>query len=159
MLGDADQAEDVAQEVFLKVHAKLHQFRSEARFDAWLYRITLRTAIDHTRRFWRRHRSSLETLPEARREGTLESARHASVHSDGGDPETSLLRAERARAVRRALRELPVRYRAAVILKDMADLSYEEVGRVLGCPLGTVESRIHRGRLTLRKKLERALQR
>jgi RNA polymerase sigma-70 factor (ECF subfamily) len=61
--------------------------------------------------------------------------------------------------VRRALRELPVRYRAAVILKDMADLSYEEVGRVLGCPLGTVESRIHRGRLTLRKKLERALQR
>jgi RNA polymerase sigma-70 factor (ECF subfamily) len=157
MLGDADQAEDVAQEVFLKVHAKLHHFRFESRFDTWLYRITLRTAIDHTRHFWRRRRTSVETLPEAHLEEALESGTRAGQMEGALNPEAELLRAERARIVRSALRELPMPFRAAVILKDMADLPYEEIGRVLGCPLGTVESRIHRGRLALRKKLERAL--
>ncbi len=158
MLGDLDQAQDVAQEVFLKVHASLGQFRFESRFESWLYRIAIRASVDQTRRFWRRRRVGLETLPEALRESALAGSIAPVGHGNPEpDPETQLLRAERARAVRRALREIPVTFRAAVILKDMANLPYEEIGRILGCPLGTVESRIHRGRQALRKKLEKVL--
>lgn len=159
MLGDLDQAEDVAQEVFLKVHANLGQFRFESRLESWLYRIAIRVSVDHTRRFWRRRRVGLERLPEAQRESALAGAiaQEGRGHL-GSNPETNALRAEQARAVRQALREIPAAFRAAVVLKDMADLPYEEIGRILGCPLGTVESRIHRGRQALRKKLEKVLQ-
>ena len=158
MLGDADPAEDVAQEVFLKVHASLSQFRFESRFEAWLHRIAARTAVDHTRRFWSRRRVALDGLPEPRREVALSGDGGNPVPgAREGDPERRLLEAERARIVRRALREVPAPFRAAVVLKDLADLSYKEIGQALGCPLGTVESRIHRGRAILRRKLERIL--
>jgi RNA polymerase sigma-70 factor (ECF subfamily) len=153
MLGDTDPAEDVAQEVFLKVHARLSQFRFESRFEAWLHRIAARTAVDHTRRFWFRRRVTFDVLPEPRREAALSGAggnpRHAARETD---PERRMLEAERARIVRRVLREVPAPFRAAVVLKDLADLSYEEIGQALGCPLGTVESRIHRGRAILRAR-------
>jgi RNA polymerase sigma-70 factor (ECF subfamily) len=159
MVGDVDQAEDVAQAVFLKVHANLAQFRFESRFDAWLYRITVRTSVDHRRRFWWRRRVGLETLPEPLRDSVLGSAIAPAGHgSPEADPETQILRAEQVRAVHRALGEIPEALRAAVVLKDMAELPYEEIGRILGCPLGTVESRIHRGRQALRKKLKKVLQ-
>jgi len=154
MLGDTDPAEDVAQEVFLKVHANLSQFRFESRFDAWLCRIATRTAVDHTRRFWPRRRVALEGLSEPEREALLGGGGNAGAAGRPDDPESRILAAERARIVRRALREVPASFRAAVVLKDLAELSYEEIGRALGCPLGTVESRIHRGRAILRKKLE-----
>ncbi len=158
MLGDADPAEDVAQEVFLKVHASLSQFRFESRFEAWLHRIAARTAVDHTRRFWARRRVALDGLTEPRREEALSGAgRNPDPAARMADPERRLLEAERARLVRGALREVPAPFRAAVVLKDLADLSYEEIGQALGCPIGTVESRIHRGRAILRRKLERIL--
>ncbi len=154
LLRDADQAEDVAQEVFLKARAALPSVREDARFESWLLRIAYRTAIDHTRRFWWRRRVSLERLSEPARESALAGAAAA---GEGNDPESTLLRAERSGQIRKALRELPEAYRAPVVLKDLAGLSYDEIGRMLGCPLGTVESRIHRGRQALRKKLEKML--
>ncbi len=158
MLGDPDPAEDVAQEVFLKVHANLSQFRFESRFDTWLHRIATRTAVDHTRRFWSRRRVALEGIPESQREALLSGiAGSQGRGAQMADPERRMLEAKRARMVRGALREVPAPFRAAVVLKDLTDLSYEEIGRALGCPLGTVESRIHRGRAILRRKLERML--
>lgn len=151
LLGDPDQAEDVAQEAFLKARAALPGFREAGRFEAWLCRIAYRTAIDQTRRSWWRRRVSLEALKEPAREAALASD---PARREAADPERALLRAERARRVRAALREIPPAYRAPVVLKDLGGLSYEEIGRILGCPLGTVESRIHRGRRALRKKLE-----
>ncbi|MDP3939828.1 MAG: sigma-70 family RNA polymerase sigma factor [Deltaproteobacteria bacterium] len=153
-LGDADQAEDVAQEVFLKARAALPSVREEARFESWLLRIAYRTAIDHTRGFWWRRRVSLERLAESARETALAGA---AVAGAGNDPESTLLRSERSSQVRKALREVPEAFRAPVVLRDIAGLSYEEIGRILNCPLGTVESRIHRGRQALRRKLEKLL--
>lgn len=155
LLGDADQAEDVAQDAFMKIHAGLPGFRFESRFSSWVFRIACRTAIDHTRRRWWRRRVSLERLSEPGREEAL--LAHSETPPASPDPEARLLAAERARILRRALAEIPLAFRAPVVLKDLVDLPYEEIGRILDCPLGTVESRIHRGRLALRKKLERIL--
>jgi len=158
MLGDPDAAEDVAQEVFLKVNANLRQFRFESRFDTWLLRIATRTAVDHTRRFWPRRRVALDGIPNPQREAILSGIGGGLGRSEApDDPERRLLESERASLVHRALREVPSPFREAVVLKDLADLSYEEIGRALKCPLGTVESRIHRGRSILRRKLERIL--
>ncbi|MFQ5458173.1 MAG: RNA polymerase sigma factor [Myxococcota bacterium] len=157
LLGDRDQAEDVAQGVFLKAHGALSGFRFDARFDSWLFRIAYRAAIDHTRKGWWRRRVRLDAMTEPGREEALAGLSGAAGSGAPPDPEESVLREERARRVRHALRAIPMAYRAPLALKDLADLPYEEIARILGCPLGTVESRIHRGRLALRRKLGKVL--
>jgi RNA polymerase sigma-70 factor (ECF subfamily) len=139
--GNAHDAEDITQEVFIRVFRSLDTFRPGS-FEGWLHRITTNVFLDLVRR---RQRIRMEALPEetdriAGREPSPEQA----WHEANLDPD-----------LQAALDDLPPEFRAAVVLCDVEGLSYEEIGATLGVKLGTVRSRIHRGRQALRAGLER----
>lgn len=141
LAGNAHDAEDITQETFIRVFRSLDTFRPGS-FEGWLHRITTNVFLDMVRR---RQRIRMEALPEetdriAGREPSPEQA-----FSDANlDPD-----------LQAALDELLPEFRAAVVLCDVEGLSYEEIGATLGVKLGTVRSRIHRGRQALRANLER----
>lgn len=141
LTGNPHDAEDLTQEVFVRVFRSLAGYRPGT-FEGWLHRITTNLFLDHTRR---RQRIRFEGLGEetaARLSGTEPTPSQAfdDRHFDSD--------------VQAALADLPPEYRAAVILCDIEGLSYEEIADVLGVKLGTVRSRIHRGRAQLRSALE-----
>ena len=142
-VGRVDEAEDMTQEIFLKVYRSLDRFRpSDGSFPAWLMTVARNHAIDRYRQ------RSEERLRMADDPGALEGAR-----SEEHGPLKSLEREERARFVHRGLRSLPVALREPLILCDLEGLSYEEAASALAIPLGTVKSRINRGRLELARRL------
>ena len=139
--GNAHDAEDITQETFIRVFRSLDGYRPGS-FEGWLHRITTNVFLDLVRR---RQRIRMESLPEetdriAGREPSPEQA----FHDANLDPD-----------LQAALDDLLPEFRAAVVLCDVEGLSYEEIGATLGVKLGTVRSRIHRGRLALRAGLER----
>jgi RNA polymerase sigma factor (sigma-70 family) len=141
LLGDASDAEDTAQEAFLKAFRGLEGFRGDAKFSTWLYRITVNLCADHARRRRRpdRRTHSIDVageLPDGR------------MDTEGG-----LLASEERRAVERAVLGLEERYRSIVVLHYYQKLSYEEIATVLGMPLKTVETRLYRARRMLRDVL------
>lgn len=141
--GRVDEAEDLAQEVFVKVYQTLERYREgDGAFGAWLMTVARNHAIDHYRR---------------RRQDALKKAQDPAV-LDGmasGDegPLRSLEREERVRLVHRGLRALPEDLRIPLVLCDLQGLPYEEIAATLEVPLGTVKSRINRGRIELAKRL------
>lgn len=141
--GRADVAEDLTQEIFVKVYQSLARFKpAEGKFDAWLGSVSRNHAIDH----YRRTRQERQ-----RREGSetaLDSAR-----SKDPTPMQSAERSERAALVHAGLRSLPEDLRDPIILCDLQGVSYEDAAESLGVPLGTVKSRLNRGRLELAKRL------
>lgn len=144
--GRAADAEDVAQEVFVRAHRALPSFRGESRVGTWLYRLAFNRAVDHRRRLRRRAEAPLE---ETGAETALPAA------GAGEDPYRASRRAEVARAVRCALGRLSDRERAIVHLHYWLGHTVTEIGELLGLPAGTVKSHLHRGRERLRKELER----
>ena len=135
--GNASDAEDIAQEAFLKVYHNLSGFRNQAKFSSWLYRITLNTAYDHLRGN-RRKNSSLDQID----------------YSHIADNKTSK-DALAKETLRKALDKIPFDFRTALILKEIEGLSYEEISQALKIRLGTVESRIFRARAMLKNLLAR----
>lgn len=143
LTGDADEAADLAQDVFVRVYRNLHRYEPGT-FDGWVYRITKNLFLDRVRR-----RGRIRTQPF----GEHERESHAS--GDPGPADVLERRTLEAR-LQQALDALPPRYRLAVVLCDVEGLSYEEIAEGTGWPLGTVRSRIHRGRRQMRDALERA---
>lgn len=146
---DALEAEDVTQEVFVKVFSKLEGFQGDSAFFTWLYRIAVNTAIDWTSKKKRRpvHLSDdLTTL-----EGSASSAETRTPEA----PDASMLLEERARVTREILEELSPQYKAVLVLREFEDLSYLAIAETLSCSLGTVESRLFRARAQFRGILER----
>ena len=145
LLGSAEDAQDAAQEAFVNAFEKLGSFRGQSQFYSWLFRIAYNTAVS-TKRKSRRMSVSLE----ARRDATgLEP-------SDGNptsEPSYAMDVSDRQRLVQQALSELCEEFRAALVLKEIDGMSYEEIADIVKVPLGTVRSRIHRARLELREKL------
>ena len=139
LTGNSDDAQDLVQEVLLKVRRGLETYRPGS-MEGWLSRITTNTFLDETRR---RRRRPLDLLPEEP-DRVLPPAPGADV---------ALAAEALPDHVQDALRQLPDEYRAAVVLCDVVGLSYEEIGESLAVPVGTVRSRIHRGRALLRKSL------
>jgi len=151
MTGNRDQAEDLFQETFKKVHEKAHTFRGQ-RFKSWLFTIATRVAIDSARRRKRRpvltvvsgadcdedHPSSLDTLAAC---------------EDAADPAEEMVKAEQKEHVRRAIESLPARQRATLVLAYYQQLSYREVADVMGCSIGTVKTQMSRALATLARKL------
>ena len=137
--GNSDDAQDLVQDVLLKVRRGLETYRPGS-MEGWLSRITTNTFLDETRR---RRRRPLDLLPEEP-DRVLPPAPGADV---------ALAAEALPDHVQDALRQLPEEYRAAVVLCDVVGLSYEEIGESLAVPVGTVRSRIHRGRALLRKAL------
>lgn len=143
--GAADQAQDVTQEAFVHAFTKLSTFRGESAFYSWLFRIAMNAAVSRKRRD-RRMSASLD----AARENAGHEPTDAHPYSEPSYPvEVS----ERQALVRAALAELSEEYRTVLVLKEMEDLRYEEIAEIVGCPIGTVRSRIHRARSELREKL------
>lgn len=140
-LGNPSDAEDVLQETFVKAWRALPRFRREAQFSTWLYRIAMNEASRH-RSTGARHRAlPLEDvmleLPDLR-----------------ASPATAAESAELRRQLETVLRELPLPYREAVVLRDVEGLSNEEAAEVLGLDVRNFKSRLHRGRMAIRRRLE-----
>lgn len=143
-VGRVDEAEDLTQEIFVKVYQSLQRYRPEhGRFETWLATVARNHAIDHYRR---RREERLRRIDDA--SGNLEGV---SSHDEG--PLARLERNERVEAVHRGLKALPPDLRQPILLCDLQGLAYEEAAQILGVPLGTVKSRINRGRLELAKRL------
>jgi RNA polymerase sigma-70 factor (ECF subfamily) len=141
-VGSPTDAEDIAQEAFLRVHRGLEGFKGDARFSTWLYRITFNLCADWLRRHRRPGRSAA-SLDEA---GEVEDVR--------ADVERGILDEEQRRSVRSALEGLDEKYRSVLILLYYQKLSYEQIAAVLDVPLKTVETRLYRARKLLRVTLE-----
>jgi RNA polymerase sigma-70 factor (ECF subfamily) len=144
MLGNAAEAQEVAQEAFLRAHHGLADFRGDAKLSTWLYAITSRLCLNRLaggdRRLVRQGEETLLRLSdEARR------------------PDAALERSELEAALQRAIAELPEERRIVVVLRDIEGLAYEEIAQALDLELGTVRSRLHRARADLKEKLERFL--
>lgn len=145
----ADTA-DVLQEVFVKVFKGIKHFHGESRLKTWIYRIAVHEASNHRRGWRRRLRHEPFSLDDA---GPEWSVRGADAGKGMETPYQAMEQGERQELVRRALASLAQPYRAVVVLREIEDLSYEEIAQVLGVAEGTVKSRLLRGRELLRRKL------
>lgn len=152
---DAEEARDLTQETFLRAFQSISRFRGEADLRTWLYRIALNQARNRWRWWRRRRREATMSLDAEDGDGLSIGSRLRDVTH--ADPEQEALRRERETVLRAALRSLGRSYREAVILRDIEGLSYEEVAATLSISIGTVKSRLARGRAELRRKLESSL--
>ncbi len=149
MLGDTSDAADGTQEVFLKAFRGIRCFRQGSSLKTWLYRIALREALNH-KRWFKRHLQKNISIDAEAEEG------HSPIEIEdlGATPFDQLVAHEIQQAVHQALQEIPEVFRGSVILRDLEGLTYEEIAEVLECSVGTVKSRILRGRRALREFLE-----
>ena len=149
MLGDTSDAADGTQEVFLKAFRGIRQFRQGSSLKTWLYRIAIREALNQ-KRWFKRHLQKNVSIDAEPEEGQA----RFEIPDHGGTPFEQLAAHEIQDAVQGALQKVPEAFRSAVILRDLEGLSYEEVAEVLECSVGTVKSRILRGRRALKDILE-----
>jgi RNA polymerase sigma-70 factor, ECF subfamily len=154
MVGDPDIAADVVQDSFFSAYRAVGSFRGSS-FRAWLYRIVSNACIDYFRTEKRRPSTSLDAGLEAPRDGEGTGNVHVpqALIDTSWDPERLALRAEAIRNIQSALLELPPEQRLALILCDVQSLPYDEIARVMETSVGTVKSRIARGRGHLRRIL------
>jgi RNA polymerase sigma-70 factor, ECF subfamily len=146
LVENPEDAQDVVQETFLSAYQSLEGFKGDALLFTWLYRIAVNTAIS-----LRRKRKATVSI-EAGRNG--QQAIEPADLSEESRPGHSLERAEREQRVQRALARLSPEHRAVLVMKDMEGQKYETMAELLGVPIGTIRSRLHRARLELRELLE-----
>jgi RNA polymerase sigma-70 factor (ECF subfamily) len=145
MLGSREEAEEVAQEVFLSLHRNGHRFRKEARFSTFVYRVAVNAALNRLRSL-RRRRARLHGLMERQESGD-------DLPYAPRGPEDSVLGDEIRARLQREILALGEALRAPLVLHDVEGLPYAEIASVLGVAEGTVKSRIHRARRALRRQL------
>jgi len=148
MIGNYDDANDLAQEAFLRVYRSLPKFRGDAAFSTWLYRIVSNTCLDELRR---RKQQRIESLDGPITSETGDYVRQIQANSDL--PEVTVEKQELREFVQKAINQLPEDHRVVIILRDLQGLSYQEIADILNCSIGTVKSRLNRGRLKLRYEL------
>jgi RNA polymerase sigma-70 factor (ECF subfamily) len=151
-VNDAAEAEDVAQEAFLKAYRALASFRGDSAFYTWLYRIAINTAknaLVSSRRRPVDFDLDLQDPEQYDRQAKLKEA---------DTPEGVLLTEEIRTVVERAMEQLPEDLRTAIVLRELEGLSYEEIAEAMDCPVGTVRSRIFRAREAIDKKLKPLLE-
>ena len=151
LLNDPADAADVVQEVFLKVFRSIGQFEGNGSLKGWLYRITVNTAANQNR-WWRRHREQERSLDAPETEGG--NLKEFLADDRVQTPFQSLLSRENQELVQNALERLTESSRTILVLREMEDLSYEEVADILHISLGTVKSRLARARQALKEELE-----
>jgi RNA polymerase sigma-70 factor (ECF subfamily) len=144
-VGRHDEAEDLTQDIFLKIFKALHTFDRRANFQTWLISISRNLCIDH----YRSVRKERETMAR-----DVDAAELSPVSRERG-PHSQLEQIDLRQLIKRALAELPPSLRQAVILRDLQEFSYQEIAGQLGLPEGTVKSRINRGRLELARQMRR----
>jgi RNA polymerase sigma-70 factor (ECF subfamily) len=153
LLGDPEEARDVAQEVFLQVYKRLGAFEGRSSLKTWIYRIAV-NQCHNRRRFWHRRRRDRELPIDERVLAPL-----AALERRGGEsPYHETLRRERARIVQAALLELRFEHRTVLVLREVEGLTCEEVASALGVAEGTVKSRLSRAREAMRRRLATLLE-
>lgn len=152
MLGNRSEAEDVSQEVFITVFKTIDSFREESKFSTWLYRVAVNHTKNRIKYLARRHERDRDELDE-----TSSQANGAVTGAPlrAAQPDKALATAQLEALLQDAIAALDEDQRAVVILRDVEDLSIEEICEITGLPDGTVKSRLHRARLVLRKKMQR----
>ena len=147
LVGDLDEADDLAQEAFIKAFRALRRFRGQSRFSTWLHRIAVNCCLDYLQSKHRRNFVSLDDYRENWHAPRIwmGRAKNADVRVE---------RRELQEILERALGELPEAYRVTFVLREIEGLTYEEIAKSLGCSIGTVKSRLFRGRAKLREILQ-----
>jgi RNA polymerase sigma-70 factor, ECF subfamily len=154
MVRDVDLVEDIAQETFIRAYRALPQFRGEAAFYTWLYRIAVNTAKKAMAELQRDPVMTESALAGGvSDDGEEETSRAENVLTDGSTPESELASREIAATVNAAIDQLPEDLRQAILLREVEGLSYEEIATAMNCPIGTVRSRIFRAREAIAQRL------
>jgi len=153
MVGNVQDAHDLAQDVFLKVYAALDRFDDQYRFSTWLFRVAQNAAIDQIRK--RRLKLVSINRPEGKDD---EGGGDWDLPSPGPTPYQETRNVERGIAIRDAIEKLPDEYRELIELRHYAELSYDEIAQLKAMPLGTVKNKLFRGRQMLKEKLTEFLQ-
>jgi RNA polymerase sigma-70 factor (ECF subfamily) len=150
MLNDYEEAVDLAQETFVRVYFAIERYHTDYAFSTYIYRIATNLAISELRKKRRRKLLSLTSFFQTDDNETQE------FNPPDGKllPDEDLIETERSRTIEKAIATLPDKYRAPIVLRDIQELSYEEIAQVLGLGLGTTKSRISRARALLREKLK-----
>lgn len=148
MLRDQSEIEDVMQEAFIKAYRALPQFRGDSAFYTWLYRIAINTA-----RNWMASQSRRPSSPSLHQSEDGETFDEIDNLIDNNTPESLLASREIAESVNETIQALPAELRTAIVLREIEGLSYEEIAQAMGCPIGTVRSRIFRAREAIASKL------
>ena len=149
MIGDYDEASELAQEAFLKAYKSIKSFKGDSLFSTWIYKITTNVCLDEIRR----KRKKLISLDEDIEHDGSEFKRQIKDHSPG--PESLAENNELKRMVKESINLLPEDYKIVIVLRDIQGFSYEEISRIIKCPIGTVKSRINRARRALKKILQK----
>ncbi|WP_202081283.1 RNA polymerase sigma factor SigW [Caldalkalibacillus salinus] len=149
MLGNHTEAEDVAQETFIRVYTKLDRYNDDHKFSTWIYRIATNLCIDHLRKR-KQHVQSLDQEVA----GVEGLALYSQVASTTDTPEEEVMTLELREEVQLAIDKLPPQYKTIIILRYLQDLSLQEISEVIDLPVTTIKTRIHRGREALKKQLQ-----
>jgi len=144
MLGNAEDAEDAVQEVFMKIYSKVSSFDGRSKIGTWLYRIAVNVCIDHVRRIKVRRFNTL----------SVEEGSFNKLPEKGNEVERSVTSDEVNTITRNAITRLSPKLRTVVVLRDLQGFPHAKIADILGCSKGTVSSRLNRGRLKLRALLK-----
>jgi RNA polymerase sigma-70 factor (ECF subfamily) len=154
MLRDLDEAEDLAQNVFIRVHQSAGRYEVSAKFSTWIFTIARRLCLNEIRRRGRHPAESLDSSQSQNEEQAPRQFEDTKVFS----PPETYLHGELAQKIEEALAQLPEKQRLAIVLCRQDELSYEQIAKVLACSVPAIKSLIHRGRETLKEKLKPYLQ-
>jgi RNA polymerase sigma-70 factor, ECF subfamily len=147
MLGNRQEAEDIAQEAFIRAYVHIKSFNQDLKFSTWLFRIATNLCIDRMRK------KKPDYYLDAEVAGTEGLTMYSQIPSDTPLPENEVESLELHDTVQKEILKLPEKYRSPIVLKYIEDLSLNEISEILDLPLGTVKTRIHRGREALRQQL------
>jgi len=151
LAGPGPDAEDLAQEVFVRAYLNIGTFQSRACLNTWLFRIATNLCIDHNRR---QGRGRDQTVSLLRQDGVGDEESEREIPDERFDPLRVAMNRELGDELERALEGLPDRLRTVVLLHDIEGMPYEQIARVVECPVGTVKSRLFHARMALREKLK-----
>lgn len=154
MLGNRQEAEDVAQEVFITVFKTIDGFRGEAKFSTWLLRIAANQSKNRIKYLARRPTDGIE-VDDAGQAEAQASPHTPPVQAQIDGPDKMMEAAETEAITQRAIGALDEEHRLLVILRDVEELSYQEIGEITGLPEGTIKSRLHRARLAIKEELDK----
>jgi RNA polymerase sigma-70 factor (ECF subfamily) len=154
MIGNHEEAEDVAQEVFVTVFKSIDTFRGDAKLSTWLYRIAANHCKNRIKYLGRRAGRRTGSLEDTTERAILDAHPYA-VAPQAAGPDQVLEGMQMERIVQEGIALLEEEHRMLIVLRDVEELSYEEIGQITGLPEGTVKSRLHRARMALKEHMAR----
>ncbi|WP_033827221.1 RNA polymerase sigma factor SigW [Bacillus andreraoultii] len=147
MLGNSHEAEDIAQEAFIRAYTNIDRYHIDRKFSTWLYRIATNLCIDRIRK------KKPDFYLDAEVAGTDGLTLYSQIQSGNPAPDEEVTKIELHSIIQKEILNLPEKYRSVIVLKYIEELSLLEISKILDLPIGTVKTRIHRGREALRKQL------